>query len=462
MFRPSLCILSCLFFFSEVTIGSEVVEGRLNVSEAKASTVTLYRDKAFIAQTFNKLPNQQGVLELAGLPMNRQNGSLCLEYRDGNHVIRPDTITWYLGGLDRDNYYRKLVGKTVEVFGSGLNVSVQGKLITFQNGVGLVEGNNGRQYFVDYQDPQGLRVLSREPSETQGKYLKYHTANFGQQKTAGKLHLSYITPLLSYESHYRLSVNASNSAPQTGQLLMKALLSNSSSIDFSNAEIRLVAGDASTAPGMYRKAQMMEASMAADFTNPSERVGEVLVTPLPKQTALPANSRELINLLAKTLTLEKYYILDTYGRNGGRGALMAERPIQYWRFKAPVDLPPAPLRMYDKDSSGVEVIGGQSWMPKATAGEDVWLPIAEALAVRVERSRVEVQQKGDKELQVKWDVKVFNDQKQSVTLLLRERDANLLKLSDVKGAVLDKHNQLKLEVPAGSRKIASYIAIFRR
>ncbi|MGB0360540.1 MAG: hypothetical protein ACPGEF_03920 [Endozoicomonas sp.] len=177
---------------------------------------------------------------------------------------------------------------------------------------------------------------------------------------------------------------------------------------------------------------------------------------------MPANSRQLINLLSEQLFLDKYYIFDMYSRNAGRHSLMAERPVQYRRFKAPTDLAPAPLRMYEKDRSGTEIIGGQSWMPKAMEGEEVWLSISEALAVHVETTHAGIQQKRNKEVVVKWEMNVTNDQKQAVVLLLRKRDSNLIQLSDVKGAVLGKPNQIKVDVAAGSDKIISFVSIYRR
>ena len=373
-------------------------------------------------------------------------------------VHRPEEISWYQGGLDRDNYYRNLIGKSVEVFGGGLNVAIQGKLISYQQGVGLVEGSNGRQYFIDYHDPQGLRMLSRDSTDTQGKYLKYLTADFGSQSVSGALNLSYITPLLNYDSHYRLTLLSENQ----GRLDLKALLANSSNINFSKVRIRLVAGGEGGVPGYYRKNRMMEASAVADAGEYGERVGEVLMTTLPKDTVLPANSKQLLDLFSETLHLEKLYTLDVYGRSTGGRTSMAERPKLTWKFEAPVDLPPAPVRLYESDSDGSYIIGGNSWLPKTTTGDTTWLTMGEALAVRVERSRVDVEQKSDKELVVKWQATVSNDQNETITLLLRERDPNLLKLESIKDAILEKPDQIKVEVPAGTRKTIHYTGKYRR
>lgn len=457
MFKHSLMVLLVSGLVTIQAQGS-TPQGKLNVSQAQSTIVTLYSDKALISQDFKQQPDEKGMLEISGLPVNRLDGSLDLEYTDGAAVHRAEEISWYQGGLDRDNYYRNLIGKTVEVFGGGLNVAIQGKLISYQQGIGLVEGSNGRQYFIDYHDPQGLRMLSGDSTDTRGKYLKYLTADFGNRSVSGKLSLSYITPLLNYDSHYRLTLLSENQ----GRLDLKALLANSSNINFSNARIRLVAGGEGGVPGYYRKNRMMEASVVADAGEYGERVGEVLMTTLPEDTVLPANSKQLLDLFSETLHLEKLYTLDVYGRSTGGRTSMAERPKLTWKFEAPVDLPPALVQLYESDADGSYIIGGNSWLPKTTAGDSAWLTMGEALAVRVERSRIDVEQKSDKELVVKWQATISNDQKDTITLLLRERDPNLLKLESVKGAALDKSDQIKVEVSAGARKTIHYTARYRR
>ncbi|WP_257267047.1 hypothetical protein [Endozoicomonas sp. ONNA2] len=456
MFKHSLLVLLVSGFLVTRASG-ETLPGRLNVAQPQSTVVTLYSDKALISQTFNARPDGQGRLAIAGLPINWLDGSLNLEYIDAETVYRPADVFWYQGGLDRDNYYRNLVGKNVELIGGGLNVAIQGKLVSYQQGIGLVEGNNGRQYFIDYHDPQGLRILSRAVTEGLGENLKYVQADFGRQPVSGPLKLSYITPQLSYDSHYRLTLLSHNQ----GRLALKTLITNSSSVSYEQATIRLVAGGEGSVPGFYRKSRMPEASIMADAGDYAERVGEVLLTTLPKDTVLPANSRQLMDLFSEALHLEKLYTLDVYGRSTGGRTFMAERPRLTWKFVAPLDLPPAQVRMYESDPDGGYIISGHSWLSKTTAGDNAWLTMGEALAVRVERNRLDVEQKSVKELLVKWQATVSNDQKDSISLLIRERDPNLIKIDSVKGATLEKPDLLRVEVAGDTSKTIHFTAKYR-
>ncbi|WP_163372332.1 hypothetical protein [Endozoicomonas acroporae] len=457
MFKHLLLLL-LMSGFVITRASDESLPGRLNVEQAQSTVVTLYSDQALVSQRFDTRPDGQGSLKIAGLPINRLDGSLNLEYVDGDTVYRPEDVFWHQGGLDRDNYYRNLLGKNVELFGGSLNVAIQGKLVSYQQGIGLVEGNNGRQYLIDYHDPQGLRILSLTASEIQGENLQYVKADFGQQPVSGSLKLSYITPQLSYDSHYRLTLLSHNQ----GRLELKTLLTNSANINFDQATIRLVAGGEGGVAEFYQKNRMLKASAMADTVDYGERVGDVLLTTLPKDTVLPANSRQLMDLFSEPLHLEKLYTLDVYGRSTGGRTATAERPRLTWKFAAPLDLPPAPVRLYEQDPEGGYIISGHSWLPKTTAGDSAWLTMGEALAVRVERNRLDLEQKSDKELVVKWQATVSNDQQDSITLLLRERDSNLIKFDSVRGATLEKPDQLRVEVAAGTRKTIHYTTKYRR
>lgn len=455
MFKRSL--LALLLSGVGVAQASDgTTEGKLNVNQAKSTVVTLFTDKALISQNFDIRPDETGRLEIAGLSINQLDGSLNLEYIDGETIHRPEQVLWYQGGLDRENYYRSLVGKEVEVFGGGLNTAIVGTLVSYQQGIGLVEGSNHRQYFIDYHDPQGLRILSLEPLQGQDKSLNYLIANFGQQSANGALRLSYITPLLNYDSHYRLTLLSDHQ----GRLELKALLANSSGTHFNDARIRLVSGGEGGVPGFFLKTRRPEVSMA-DAVEYGERVGEVLLTTLPEDTALLAHSKQLLDLFSKTVHLEKLYTLEIYGRSTGGRASMTLRPRLTWLFAAPLDLSPALVRTYESDPDGGYVISGHSRLAKTTVGDTARITMDEALAVRVEFSRLDAEQKGLKELLVKWQATVFNDQQENITLLLTERDSNLLRLESVTGGILEEPDQIRVEVAAGAKTAIEFTARYR-
>ena len=208
---------------------------------------------------------------------------------------------------------------------------------------------------------------------------------------------------------------------------------------------------------------MLDAVAGRAQSNYGQRVGEVLVSTLPDSTALPAHSSQQVSLHSENnLNLEKLYVLDVYGRSyGGRGQTL-ERPRLTYRFKVTDDLPAGQVRMFEEGPDGSLVISGNAWMPQTTSGDMARLTMGEALAVRIERVRIEGQQKANNELSVQWQTTVYNDRDEDITVLLADRDRNLLKLDNVMNAELDSSSVLRVNVAAGDKKTISYSSLYSR
>ena len=438
---------------------AETANNTISVDQSDFTLLTIYPDTTLVRQRFTVSPSDEGLIQVKGMPSDWLEDSLELDFRDGSISQLPEKLWWYRGGLDRDSLYRKLVGKGVELVGGGLNVSVQGTLLTYDRGIALVQGSNGRQYLVDMQDAQGFRIVARETVFTEKDYQPVLNAEFSQKSISGNLRLAYSTPSISYNSHYRLTLEQKSKA----RLELKTLLSNNTDTDYSNAKIRLVSGDSGTMPGFARKEMMLDAVASRGQGNYGQRVGEVLVSTLPDSTALPAHSSQQVSLHSQNnLNLEKLYVLDVYGRSyGGRGQML-ERPRLTYRFKVTDDLPAGQVRMFEEGPDGSLVISGNAWMPQTTSGDMARLTMGEALAVRIERERIEGQQKANNELSVQWQTTVYNDRNEDITVLLAERDRNLLKLDNVTNAELDSSSVLRVNVAAGEKKTISYSSLYSR
>lgn len=442
-------------------VAVETADGRVDISSASQSSLTLYPDKALVRHSLSAMPTEQGSLQVVGMPRDWDHDSLDLIYQLRNGSVAPANLFWQPGGLNRDAIYRGLVGKSVELLGGGLNVPVQGTMLSYHSGLALVQGTNGRQYLVDWNDPQGIRVAGRDTMIAEHHLPSQITATFTtdqmKQVSADQLKLSYVTPSVRYSSHYRLTLNDAGKA----RIELSALLNNNSDTHFRNADIRLVAGDTGGRMVYARSKQvMMEAApMSADSAG--ERVGEVLVKKLPEGTELPARSSQQVSLLQKDpLTLEKEYALDVHGRSyGGRNTVM-ERPRLTYRFKTDTDLPAGAVKLFEETKDGAMIIAGQSWLSQTTSGDYARLTMGEALAVRVERNQLSSRQQ-DKSLNSVWSAVIHNDQDQAIDLMLTERDSGLLKITEVKGATLQGMRSLKIRVPAKSSQEISYHASYR-
>ncbi|AMO56459.1 hypothetical protein GZ77_06645 [Endozoicomonas montiporae] len=441
--------------------GAQAGVGRVDISHAGQSSLTLYSDKAFVRHSLFVKPTDQGSLQVVGMPRDWDTDSLELSYQMQSGSVTPAQLLWQQGGLNRDTIYRGMVGKQVELLGGGLNVPVQGTMLSYHSGLALVQGTNGRQYLVDWNDPQGIRLAGRDAMVSDNQLSSRISASFTpeqmKQLNADNLQLSYVTPSVRFSNHYRMSVNDSG----TARLELSALLNNNSDTSFSQADIRLVSGDTGRSVGYARSKQMMMEAASPAMDSAGERVGEMLVQKLPQGTRLPARSSQQLSLLhMDPLKVEKLYTLDIYGRSYGARNSITERPRLTYRFKTDKDLPAAPVKLFEETSDGATIIAGESWLAQTTSGDYARLTMGEALAVRVERDLKSSQQQ-DKSLKNQWQAVIRNDQDVEVQLTLTERDSGLLKISDVKGASLDGLRTLTVKVPAKSSKEISYQATYR-
>lgn len=458
------CLGTALVLMGTFSIQSVMAEdqaGRINVINAKQSSLTLYADKALVRHTLSAMPGEKGELQLTGMPRDWDLDSLELDYQLPNGSIAPTLLSWQPGGLNRDAIYRGLVGKSVELLGGGLNVPVQGTMLSYYSGLALVQGTNGRQYLVDWSDPQGIRVAGRDSMVTDSQLPSRITARFNPEVLkdipADALRLSYVTPSLRYSSHYRLTLSDSGKA----RIELNALLTNNSDTDFEKTDIRLVWGDTGGRTGYARSKQVMMEAAPAAMDSAGERVGEMLVKKLPEGTQLPARSSQQLSLLHQDpLLLEKLYALDVYGRSyRGRNTSM-ERPRLTYRFKTNIDLPAGVVKLYEEANDGSAIIAGDSWLSQTTKGDYARLMMGEALAVRVER-HLESSQQQDKSLTSQWRVVVSNDQDTAVNVVLVERDSGLIKINDVTGATLEDNRIIKIKVAAKGSTEITYNARYR-
>ena len=429
--------------------------GRLHIENAQSSEITLYPDKALVKQDFAALPDDEGTLVLEGVEMDWRENGFSLAYVDGDQRYIPNNLWWRKGVLDRDAIYSRLIGHSVELMGGGINVPVQGELLVYGKGIGLVKGSNGRQYIVDWNDPQGVRMASREPVFTGKDYADYMVAEFGDQKPQGQLELSYLTHSLSYDGYYRLTKESDGQTRLERQLILK----NKSSTGYKNATVRLVSGNThGTSVNALSKSNGMVAFYSSKEND--ERVGELIVTSLPDIKKLGAYTNiQLTQYKQEKISLDKRYVLDVYGRSYDSQPSRLENPRTVLRFKAGSDLPAGRVEFFETNKAGVTLLNGGAWLPATLKGDDARLTLGEALTIKVARKKIDNQQE-DGEWRTRWEMTVYNDQKIPVKFILNERDHNLLTLSDVEGGQLQGTSMIEVKVPAKSEQKVTYTATY--
>ncbi len=422
--------------------------GLVNLRDVQSSQLSIYSDRALVNQMLDIAPNDKGQITLTGISKHWLQNSIEMELKIGGQWHSPESLTWKQGGLERERLYHNLVGKQVELIGGGLNVSVQGILASYDSGLGLVQGTNGRQYLVDWSDPQGIRLAAREESYLATNFQPSLMGRFATNSDTGSLRLSYISSGLRYSNQYRMTINDNKSA----RMELTSLLFNDSAIDYSDSKMYLISGDTGQSPiNRQFDGEMMALKSSRAGSEPI-REGEMLVTSMPAGTRLKPHSMEQVSLYKNDqLKLEKLYQYNFYGRSFRGGQEQKEKPSLSYRFKAERDFPEGSVRIYNKTDAGALLISGESYIPRTIKGDPVVIPVGQALAVRLKRNLVSQQQNANK-ITSSWQMTVENDNKEAIKLLLVDRDYSLVSISDIEGAEKESRNTLVVTVPAGSEK----------
>ena len=451
-------------FALSVSMAQASSTGLISQKDVRSSQLSIYSDQTLVEQVFSVKPSEAGQVVLTGIGEHWQQNSIEMELDQNNQWLSPERLTWKRGGLERERLYHSLVGKQVELIGGGLNVSVQGTLVSYDNGLGLVQGINGRQYLIDWSDPQGIRLAAREEAYLAGDFQPSLTAQFANAGEAGTLRLSYITSGLRYSNQYRMTISnkarsgKASSGKTTASLELSSLLFNDSAVDYSGASMYLVSGDTGRStigrPQNADVMMMMRSSSSGEST--PERYSEMLVTAMPEGTSLKPHSMEQVSLYKnQQLSIEKVYQYDFYGRSFRGGQSQKEKPRLSYFFKAERDLPEGRISIYEETPQGVLLVSGESFVPRTLKSDPVSIPVGQALAVRLQRELVR-QEQSHKKMTSHWKIRVENDNETEIKLLLIDKDYSLSAISNIEGAVRENLNTLVVSVPANSEQVVSF------
>lgn len=432
--------------------------GRLNLANADSNEITLYTNKALVTQTFIELPDKKGKLVLEGFDSNWQESAFLLQYTSANKRYFPERIWWHNDTLNRDSLYAKLVGHSVELAGATINEPVQGKLLAYNTGVGLVQGNDKRQYIVDLNDAQGIRLTFDEAIFKQQDYTNLITAEFGEQNPQGALTLTYISPLLHYTSLYRLTREDKNQSRLERLLTLK----NTSDIDYQNATISLVAGDINESPRLKLERSQLAAMSNGQPGPVDQRVGELLVTPLNNTWSLQAHtSAQITQFKQENIKFDEHYLLEVYGGAYRNGPATLENPRLVLHFEAKADLAAGQVEVFEQNKDGTNLQSGNAQLAATIKGDQARLLLGKALTVRVDREKTTSQQSGN-ELQIAWKTTVHNDRQSPITFILDDRQHNLIQITNVQGGSLKGNSRIEVKVPAKGKKIIRYRTAYGR
>ena len=254
-----------------------------------------------------------------------------------------------------------------------------------------------------------------------------------QTATAQKVQASYLTRGLNWKADYVMVVDASETK---SDLTGWVTIDNKSGATFSNAALKLVAGDVNRADEGRRVPRALElASKAASTADASrdfksEGFFEYHLYTLDGRTTIKDNQTKQLTLMAANgVTVHKqliYYGAQDYYRTSYGMPMSNQKVGVYLELKNSQDqrlgvpLPKGKIRVYKADASGSQQLIGEDWIDHTPKDEKIKIKMGNAFDVVGERTQKEWRKIGTGLYEVEWEIALRNHKTESQTVTVIE------------------------------------------
>ncbi len=291
-----------------------------------------------------------------------------------------------------------------------------------------------------------------------------------------RIEASYLTGGITWKADYVLVLNPADTRTDlTGWVT----IDNKSGATYTNAALKLVAGDLNRARDPRRDGRMMEmaakAPSAAEASRDFKTEGffEYHLYTLDGRTTIKDNQTKQLTLMAATeIPVQKHFIYwgaQDYYRNQYGMPISNQKVGVYLEIKNAkehrlgVPLPRGKVRVYKADTSGSHQLIGEDWIEHTPKDERVKLKMGEAFDVLGDRKQTDWKKIAPHVWEIEWEVSLRNHKKEPVTVQVIEPvpgDWQVLKATH-KADKVEAHT-LRFDVPVareGATKLTYRILV---
>jgi hypothetical protein len=315
----------------------------------------------------------------------------------------------------------KYVGKKVRLYQS--NGSYQEA--TLLSTSGPVYEINGQIHMGHY----GQVVLPALPENLVSKpTLVWLLRN--ARAAAQRVEASYLTTGINWKADYVMVINAAdNRSDLTGWVT----IDNKSGATYSDAALKLVAGDINRAKDrrenvgrMMDMAQKAASPAAAERDFKSEGFFEYHLYTLDGRTTVKDNQTKQLSLMsASDVPVDKHFIYygaadyyrTQYGvpmSNQKVGVYLELKNSKENRLGLPI--PKGRVRVYKADTSGSHQLIGEDWVDHTPKDEKIKIKMGDAFDVVGERTQKDWKRIASNLYEVEWEIGIRNHKKEAVTV----------------------------------------------
>jgi len=315
----------------------------------------------------------------------------------------------------------KYVGKKVRLYQS--NGSYQEATLLSTNGP--VYEINGQIHMGHF----GQVVLPALPENLVSKPTLVWLLRNARAATQ-RVEASYLTGGINWKADYVMVINASdNKSDLTGWVT----IDNKSGGTYSNAALKLVAGDINRAKDrrenlgrMMDMAQKAPSAGAAERDFKSEGFFEYHLYTLDGRTTIKDNQTKQLSLLsASDVPVDKhfiYYGAADYYRTQYGVPMSNQKVGVYLELKNSKEnhlgmaIPKGRVRVYKADTSGSQQLIGEDWVDHTPKDEKIKIKMGDAFDVVGERTQKDWKRIASNLYEVEWEISLRNHKKEAVTV----------------------------------------------
>ena len=314
----------------------------------------------------------------------------------------------------------KYVGKKVRLYQS--NGSYQEATLLSTNGP--VYEINGQIHMGHY----GQVVLPALPENLVSKpTLVWLLRN--AKAAAQRVEASYLTGGINWKADYVMVINAAdNRSDLTGWVT----IDNKSGATYSNAALKLVAGDINRAKDRRQEGRVMELAnkaaspASADRDFKSEGFFEYHLYTLDGRTTIKDSQTKQLSLMsASEVPVDKHFIYygaadyyrTQYGvpmSNQKVGVYLELKNSKENRLGMPI--PKGRVRVYKADTSGSQQLIGEDWVDHTPKDEKIKIKMGDAFDVVGERTQKDWKRIASNLYEVEWEISLRNHKKEAITV----------------------------------------------
>ncbi len=289
---------------------------------------------------------------------------------------------------------------------------------------------------------------------------------------AHRVEASYLTGGINWKADYVMVINA---ADTRSDLTGWVTIDNKSGSTYSNAALKLVAGDINRAKDSRREGRVMQlaakaaSAEMADRDFKSEGFFEYHLYTLDGRTTVKDNqTKQLALMSASDVPVDKhliYYGAADYSRtqygvpvsNQKVGVYLELKNSKENRLGLPI--PKGRVRVYKADASGSQQLIGEDWVDHTPKDEKIKNKMGDAFDVVGQRTQKDWKRIASNLYEVEWEISLRNHKKEAVTVEVVEPmpgDWEVLRASHPHEKIQAFTAQWKIPVPKDGETKLSY------